>query len=137
MVLHRHDKNWIIPFLLYLCITLRIIFFHVPITIVTKPMHFVWNNTGVRFAALIPEKLRLPLSALLVFAVFLIGTFASEESADNTRGNRAISIVGLLIFIFILWATSRNRKAIVWHTVIVGMLMQYIIALFVLRTTAG
>ncbi|KAK7720591.1 hypothetical protein SLS57_005370 [Botryosphaeria dothidea] len=137
LVLHRHDKNWIIPFLLYLCITLRIIFFHVPITIVTKPMHFVWNNTGVRFAALIPEKLRLPLSALLVFAVFLIGTFASEESADNTRGNRAISIVGLLIFIFILWATSRNRKAIVWHTVIVGMLMQYIIALFVLRTTAG
>lgn len=121
----------------YLCITLRVIFFHVPISIVTKPMHFVWRHTGVRFTALIPEKLRLPGAALLVFAVFMIGTFASEESADNTRGNRAISILGLLIFILILWATSRNRKAIIWHTVIVGMLMQYIIALFVLRTTAG
>ncbi|KAL1620969.1 putative h+ nucleoside cotransporter [Diplodia seriata] len=137
LILHRNDKNWIIPFLFYLCITLRIIFFHVPISIVTKPMHFVWNNTGVRFAALIPEKLRTPAAALLVVAVFLIGTFASPESNDNTRANRAVSIFGLIVFIFGLWATSRNRKRIIWHTVIVGMLMQFIIALFVLRTTAG
>lgn len=136
-MLHRHDKNWVIPFLFYLCITLRVIFCHIPISVVTRPMHFVWNNTGVRFAALIPEKLRTPLAAILVLAVFLIGTFASPESKDNTRDNRAISIVGLLIFIALLYLTSRNKKAIKWHTVIVGMLMQFIIALFVLRTTVG
>ncbi|KAJ4358260.1 uncharacterized protein N0V89_002840 [Didymosphaeria variabile] len=137
VVVHRHDKNWVIPFLLWLAIMLRLIFFHVPITIVTRPMHFVWNNTGVRFVALIPEKMRIYAGAALTIAVMLVGTFASAESEDNSRSNRAISLFGLVVFIFFFWATSRNRKKIVWHTVIVGMLTQFIIALFVLRTQAG
>jgi concentrative nucleoside transporter, CNT family len=129
--------NWIKPFLVWLAISLRLLFFHVPITIVTKPMHFVWNNTGVRFSQLIPEKLRVPLGAALTVAVIIVGTFASKESADNTRSNRAVSCFGLIVFIAVLWLTSRDRKRIVWHTVIVGMLVQFIIALFVLRTKAG
>jgi CNT family concentrative nucleoside transporter len=155
LVLHRNDKNWIIPFLLWLAITLRIITFHVPITLVTKPMHFVWNNTAVRVQHLIPEKLRIPAGAALVIAVIIVGAMASPEAADNTRANRAISLFGLVVFIFGLWATSRDRKRIVWHTVsfetsfhpshqfltdiqvIVGMLVQFIVALFVLRTKAG
>jgi CNT family concentrative nucleoside transporter len=116
---------------------LRLIFFHVPITIVTRPMHFVWNNTGVRFVALIPEKMRTYAGAALTIAVIIVGTFASAESEDNSRSNRAISLFGLVVFLFFFYITSRNRKKIVWHTVIVGMLTQFIIALFVLRTQAG
>jgi CNT family concentrative nucleoside transporter len=100
-------------------------------------MHFIWNNTAVRFVALIPEKLRIPSGAALVIAVIIVGAMASPETADNTRDNRAVSLFGLAVFIFVLWATSRNRKMIVWHTVIVGMLVQFIIGLFVLRTSAG
>lgn len=100
-------------------------------------MHFVWNNTGVRFAQLIPDKLKIPAGASLVVAVFLVGSFASPESQDNTRDNRAVSLFGLAVFIAALWATSRNRKRVKWHTVIVGMLTQFVIALFVLRTKAG
>lgn len=136
-MVHRHDKNWIIPFLFWLAIMLRLIFFYVPITIITRPMHWVWNNTGVRFTALIPEKMRIPAGAALTIAVIIVGSFASKESADNTRANRAVSLFGLAVFLFCFWATSRNRKKIVWHTVIVGMLTQFIIALFVLRTKAG
>jgi concentrative nucleoside transporter, CNT family len=137
LVLHRHDKNWIKPFLLWLAITLRLIFFHVPISIVSRPMHFVWNNTGTRVANMIPEKWRLPLGGLLTLVVICVGAFASEESADNTRANRAVSLFGLIVFIAVLWATSRDRHLIKWHTVIVGMLVQFIVALFVLRTKAG
>ncbi|KAF1813690.1 sodium/nucleoside cotransporter 1 /nucleoside cotransporter 1 [Eremomyces bilateralis CBS 781.70] len=137
LVLHRKDKNWLIPFLLWLAISLRLLFFYIPSTIISKPMHLIWNNTGVRFADLIPKKFQIPLGALLVIAVILVGSFASEETEDNTRENRAVSLFGLVVIIFGLWLTSRNRKAIKWHTVIVGMLMQFIIALFVLRTQAG
>lgn len=49
----------------------------------------------------------------------------------------AISLVGLILMIAGLYATSSNRKAINWHTVISGFLIQYIIALFVLRTGVG
>ncbi|KAJ5374645.1 Na dependent nucleoside transporter [Penicillium concentricum] len=137
LVLHRHDIGWLKPFLIYLAITLRMIFFYVPITIVTKPMHWVWEHTATPFVRVIPEKLRTPAAAALCIGVIIIGAFASEESTDNTRANRAVSLFGMVVCIFGLWATSRNRKKIIWHTVIVGMLAQFIIALFVLRTTAG
>ncbi|KAI4205162.1 MAG: hypothetical protein LQ346_001495 [Caloplaca aetnensis] len=100
-------------------------------------MRFVWNNVAVRFVGLIPEKMRLPLGALVVVGVLVIGAFASPESLDNNRANRAVSLFGLAVIIFVLWATSRNRQAIKWHTVIVGMFVQFIVALFVLRSGAG
>lgn len=100
-------------------------------------MHFIWNSTGPKIANLIPEKLRLPLGAVVVIAVMLIGGFASPESQGNTRANRAVSFFGLAVIIFVMWATSNNRKMVKWHTVIVGMLVQFIIALFVLRSGAG
>lgn len=100
-------------------------------------MHFVWNKTAVKFVALIPDKLKIPAGGALVVAVMLIGGFASPESQDNTRANRAVSLFGLAVIIFVLWATSRNRKLVNWHTVTVGMLVQFIIALFVLRTKVG
>lgn len=100
-------------------------------------MHWIWVNTGIRFAALIPEKVKIPLGALLVVGVILIGAFASPESKDNTRTNRAVSLFGLAVIIFVMWATSRDRRQIQWHTVIVGMLVQFIVALFVLRSGAG
>jgi CNT family concentrative nucleoside transporter len=138
LVLHRTDNlGWLKPFLLWLAISLRMIFFWVPITVVTRPMHWAWNNTGVRVYQVIPEKLRIWLAALVALATILVGSFVSEESADNTRGNRAISLLGLAVMIALLWLTSRDRKKIRWHTVIGGMLTQFVIAVFVLRTKAG
>ncbi|RMX70642.1 hypothetical protein D0869_16441, partial [Hortaea werneckii] len=137
LVLHHDDMNWIIPFLIWLFISLRLFFLHVPITIVTRPMHWVWNRTGPKATAYIPEKWRLPAGAALTVAVILAGAFGSKESEDNTRENRAVSLFGLVVLIAALYGTSRNRKAINWHPVIVGMLIQFLIALFVLRTEAG
>ena len=133
----ENRRGWLKPFLFWLGVTLRIVFFHVPITIITKPMHWTWNKTGVRLARLLPDRFKLPLGALTVISVFLIGGFASPESEDNNRANRAVSLFGLLVIISFLYATSRNRTAVKWHTVIVGMFVQFIIALFVLRSGVG
>lgn len=100
-------------------------------------MHTVWQNTGVRIGNMIPERLQVPAGALLVVAVIVIGAFASPETPSNTRGSRGVSLVGLALLILVLWATSRNRKKIVWRTVIVGMLVQFLVALFVLRSQTG
>ncbi|KAL5337882.1 Na+ dependent nucleoside transporter C-terminus-domain-containing protein [Aspergillus crustosus] len=137
LILHRYDLGWLIPFLLYLAITLRMIFLYVPISLFTKPVHFVWKSTASRFVALIPEKLRIPAGGLLTISVIIIGSFASAEAPGNSRSDRAVSLFGLVVFLFVLWVTSRNHKMINWHTVVVGMLVQFIIALFVLRTKAG
>ncbi|PWY94479.1 H+/nucleoside cotransporter [Aspergillus sclerotioniger CBS 115572] len=137
LILHRFDLGWLIPFLLYLAITLRLIFLYVPISVVTRPVFFVWNQTASRLVSYVPERFRIPGAALVTIAVILVGAFASPETHENTRADRAVSLFGLVVCLFILWLSSRNRKKIVWHTVIVGMLVQFIIALFVLRTKAG
>ena len=137
LILHRNDKNWIIPLLFWLAITIRIVTFYIPAALVMRPLRAIWDNTAVRIVNMIPESLRLPLGAIGAIAVILIGAFASPESADNTRPNRAVSLFGLLVFIAVLYLTSRNRALVKWHTVIMGMLTQFIIALFVLRTGVG
>lgn len=137
LVLHRNDMNWVIPFLFWLCIVLRLVFFHVPISYVSRPIKWTWHNSAVRVYDLVPEKLRTPAGAAVTIATILVGSFVTEESADNTRVNRAVSLFGLAVVLFVLWATSRNRKMVNWRPVIGGMLAQYIIALFVLRTGAG
>lgn len=137
LVLHRHDYGWLIPFLLYLCITLRIIFNFVSVSHIMRPVHWLYNQTAMRVYNHIPAKYRIWLAAFVTLAVICVGSFIPEESIDNTRANRAVSIFGLLVFLFILWATSKDRKRIPWHTVIGGMLIQFIIAVFVLKTKAG
>lgn len=116
---------------------LRLLFNWVPISIVSKPMKAAWKMSGSRVATMIPANLRIPLAAGLVIGVIIIGAFASDETAQNTRANRGISLFGMAVIIAGFYVTSRKRSKIVWQTVIVGFLLQFIIALFVLRTGAG
>ena len=84
-----------------------------------------------------PKRFQIYAAAIIIIGVILIGTFASPMTADNNLTNRGISVAGLIAFYLILWITSANRKKIVWRTVLVGLLCQYLLALFVLRTQAG
>ena len=125
LVLHRpgtkNPKNWVVPFLLWLAITIRIITLYIPATVVYKPLQMIWRNTVSRAVHMIPEKLRIPLGALGATAVIIVGGFASPTSGENNRANRGISLLGLALLILGMWATSRNRKAVNWHTIIMGM----------------
>ncbi|OTA55624.1 H+/nucleoside cotransporter-like protein [Hypoxylon sp. EC38] len=137
LVRFRNEKNWLIPFLVYLAITLRIIFLWIPVKYVMMPVKFVWRHTAFRAYEMTPKKLHRPLAALVTIAVFLIGSMVPEESGDNTRARRAQSLLGLVVMIGVLTVTSKDWKKIPWHTVIGGMLTQFVVAVFVLRTQAG
>lgn len=137
LILHRNDYGWLIPFLLWLFVMIRLVTFYIPSRYALIPIAFLWKNIVQRVVYLIPARFRLPLGAIGTVAVILVGSMVTEETEDNTRANRAISCFGLVVFLFLFWATSKNRKLIKWHTVIVGMLTQFILAVFVLRTKAG
>lgn len=89
------------------------------------------------FHKIIPEKFRNLFFGIGTVIAMAMGTFIPAESADNTRANRTVSFFGLFVFLAAFWATSRNRKAINWRTVIFGMLFQFILAIFVLKSKAG
>lgn len=102
-----------------------------------KPTKTVYRHSAYKIYEATPTRLHKPLAALLTVAVFLIGSMVPQETGQNTRANRAVSLFGLVVMISLLTATSRDWRKISWHTVIGGMLAQFIVAVFVLRTRAG
>jgi CNT family concentrative nucleoside transporter len=68
------------------------------------------------------------------FVHSLIRVFTNQ---GTNYGDRAISVLGLIVFQFGFWATSKHRSHIHWRTVIVGLFLQQAIALFVLKSGAG
>lgn len=139
LVFHRNNAElgWLKPTLFYIALTMRFFFWWVPSSYAMRPIRWVWQHSAFKIYEAIPAKLHQPSAALVTVLVFLVGTFVPEETGENTRGNRAVSIAGLIVMILAMTAFSRDWKRIPWHTVIGGMLTQYIIAVFVLRTQAG
>lgn len=137
LVLHAHDRNWVIPFLVWFATSFRLALWHIQSRRAIIPFQYIWKNVALRFVKSIPESWRLACGAFIVVCVYVIGAFATPESPNNTRVDRAISLLGIAVFLFALWVFSKNRKKIQWHTVIVGMLLQFLVALFVLRTRVG
>lgn len=144
LALHRPGQtkhrvlNWVIPFLLWLAVTIRLLTFHVSPAPLFRGIQFIWQKVFVStLDRLVPKKYRSYAGGILTVVVFLVGTMASVETESNTRADRAISLFGLLVFIGIFYATSRARSKINWKTVQVGLITQFIIALFVLRTGVG
>lgn len=133
----KHRPGWLIPTILWLFIMIRLITFHVPVALALTAADWVWQRTVVKAISFIPERFRMLAAAGGTLAVILVGTFVSPESKDSKRSDRAISFFGCCVAIFGLWATSSKRKAVNWQPVISGMLIQFIVALFVLRTGAG
>ncbi|AOW02435.1 Na+ dependent nucleoside transporter C-terminus-domain-containing protein [Yarrowia lipolytica] len=133
----KHRHMWLIPTILWMFIMARLITLYLPARYLLIWANWIWQRTVVRAVSYIPPIARIPLAALGCIGVILLGTFVIREYPDSKRSDRAISFFGCIVAIFALYVTSNNRKAIKPHTIITGMLMQYIVALFVLRTKAG
>src|SRR3954469_14427961 len=50
---------------------------------------------------------------------------------------RLVSVLGLVAMLLCAWLLSNNRKRFPWRTVIWGMALQFIFAIFILRTPIG
>ncbi|MGB4727096.1 MAG: nucleoside transporter C-terminal domain-containing protein [Thermogutta sp.] len=51
--------------------------------------------------------------------------------------NRLVCFTGLLMILFVAWSLSENRRAMNWRLIISGLVMQWIIALIMLKTGVG
>ncbi|ODV59800.1 trifunctional histidinol dehydrogenase/phosphoribosyl-AMP cyclohydrolase/phosphoribosyl-ATP diphosphatase ASCRUDRAFT_9025 [Ascoidea rubescens DSM 1968] len=134
----KKTSLWLVPTVLWGCIIFRLATFFIPIPkyIMFIPRKCFFYLIQIR-DKIILENLRLVFAAIFTIVVICLGTFIPSETEYSSRTDRLISFFGIFIILFCLWLTSNNRRKIKWHTVITGILFQYIIALFVLRTTVG
>ncbi|KAH9948982.1 Na+ dependent nucleoside transporter C-terminus-domain-containing protein [Amylocystis lapponica] len=103
---------------------------YIPNSVVTRPVGAVW-------IPLLPRRYRLALGWLALLGIVFGSAFGFPLTDGTNYGDRAISVLGLFVFQFCFWATSHNRSIIPWHTVLAGLFMQQVIAMFVLKTGAG
>ncbi|KAI8084105.1 Na+ dependent nucleoside transporter C-terminus-domain-containing protein [Gilbertella persicaria] len=84
-----------------------------------------------------PERIRTIAYGFFVLAVVVVTVFSLPEKPESMRVQRVVALFGMLVFFACLYITSNNRKLINWNTVLTGILMQFILALFVFRCTVG
>lgn len=135
----RHRPQWLIPTVLWGMLMVRLVTLHLRIVyILFGYVQRAWAFCVERLYRWVPQRShRLAAAALVTVAVILVGTFVPEETPDLRREDRAIAFAGLIVCVGALYATLHARRRIQWRTVIGGILMQYIVALFVLKTKCG
>ena len=62
---------------------------------------------------------------------------AREEASGGSLAERAVSLLGLLVFIGLGWLMSVHRGAVNWRTVAWGFALQFVFAALILLTAPG
>ncbi|KAK9674730.1 hypothetical protein K7432_016946 [Basidiobolus ranarum] len=132
-----HGKDTLVLSLLWAFVSLKLMFYHVTTRVLSKPLGMVFGAI-MKVVSVIPEKIRLALGVLLPVAFIVSVTLALPvQEGHSNRLDRLRSLFGLIVFIVILYATSDKRKSIPWRTVVVGILLQFLLGLFILKTSVG
>ncbi|KAG1108597.1 hypothetical protein G6F42_015927 [Rhizopus arrhizus] len=106
--------------LIYAYFTLFLFFCWVPTTIVTKPWMFCQRKIASFIYSNMSKRTR---------------TIAYGEESPRVR--RLIALFGMVVFIVGTWLASKHRRHVPWNTVATALLIQFLLALFVFRSSAG
>lgn len=96
-----------------------------------------WDRFVHRPSTAVPPRWSLLGSWVVLVGLIATVALTADAMGDNNAVNRGVSLAGLALTIGLLGLTSRNRRAISWYTVLVGLYLQFLVALFVLRTAVG
>ncbi|RPD78510.1 H+/nucleoside cotransporter [Lentinus tigrinus ALCF2SS1-7] len=131
----RH--RWIVQTLWAWFFIIVIAFRFIPNSVVTRPVEAVWVPCVQTPFFKLPYYVRLAMGWLALLGIVFGSAFGFKLEANTTYGDRAISVLGLFVFQFCFWASSKHRRHIPWPTVLVGLFVQQAIAMFVLKSGAG
>jgi CNT family concentrative nucleoside transporter len=136
-VLKATRHRWIVQTIFAWAFILIIAFRYIPNSVVARPVSVVWMASVQQPWYKLPYRTRLAIGWLLLLGIVFGSAFGFPLQTGTTFGDRAINVLGLLVFQLGFYITSTNRAQIPWPTVIVGLFLQQVIALFVLKTGAG
>ncbi|KAF8197985.1 H+/nucleoside cotransporter [Pholiota molesta] len=136
-IMHATRHRWIVQTLFAWAFILIIAFRFIPNSVVSNPISAVWVPVIQEPWYKLPYKTRLAVGWLCLLGIVFGSAFGFKLQPGTSYGDRAINVLGLFVFQFGFWLTSKHRSRVQWPTVIVGLFLQQVIALFVLKSGAG
>ncbi|KAG0233982.1 hypothetical protein BGW41_001280 [Actinomortierella wolfii] len=109
---------------------------YLPDNFFARPADSTWKALarGTRVVPDLPRK----IIGYAIFPIAIILTAVIPSDSEHaTRPQRLISLLGLVFYLLVMFVTSRNRRAIHWPTVATGIGLQYLLGLFVIKTSLG
>ncbi|KAF7724271.1 hypothetical protein EC973_001172 [Apophysomyces ossiformis] len=131
-----YNQENLILGLIYAWFSIYIFFCHAPTSIVTKPWKLALKTVSAPLR-LLSSRMRTLLYVAFTVSVIIVTVFSLPESPDSTRIQRLIALFGMFIFLGGVFACSNNRRAVNWNTISGGVLLQFLLALFVFRSSVG
>ncbi|KAF9094682.1 hypothetical protein BGX23_001746 [Mortierella sp. AD031] len=116
--------------------TLYLISTYTPDNFFARPASNTWKASAGAIGK-VPLRVRQIVGYGIFPIAMILTAVIPDDDVNGTRVQRIISLCGLLLFVLGLYATSRNRSAIHWPTVAIGIGLQYLLGLFVIRTDLG
>ncbi|KAH7332552.1 Na+ dependent nucleoside transporter C-terminus-domain-containing protein [Rhizoctonia solani] len=135
LIATRH--RWIVQTFWAWSFIALIAFRFIPNSVVTRPVSAVWKPLISKPFFSLSYRPRLAMGWLALLGIVFGSAFGFPLPEGTGYGDRAISVFGLFVFTCGFWVSSKNRPQVPWPTVVVGLFMQQVIALFVLKTDAG
>ncbi|KAJ3232674.1 hypothetical protein HDU78_006946 [Chytriomyces hyalinus] len=122
----------------YVFISLRLLAQHVSMSkLIYAPLGKLFGMLFGWIPRTIPEKFQMPIAGALYIIILVAIACGLPVTETGTIPQRLQSIAGMIVMSLVLYASSSNRKAVNWRTVVVGFFLQLIIAIFILKTQAG
>ncbi|KAJ3094473.1 hypothetical protein HDU96_001661, partial [Phlyctochytrium bullatum] len=124
--------------LIYAVISVRLLAKHVsPSHYIYAPLGKVYNSSIGAGLGKVSDNLKTIILGVAFIIAIILTAVASPTTNVGTIPQRLQSIAGLFVMLLVLYATSTNRRAIPWKTVVVGLILQFLLALFIMRTQIG
>jgi CNT family concentrative nucleoside transporter len=114
IVLPATRHRWIVQTFWAWTFILIIAFRFIPSSVVSKPVGAVWGPLVSKPFNRLPRPVKLGLGWLALLAIVFGSAFGFSLPQGTTYGDRAISVLGLLVFQFGFWLTSNNRSQVPW-----------------------
>ncbi|KAI9275948.1 Na+ dependent nucleoside transporter C-terminus-domain-containing protein [Phascolomyces articulosus] len=131
-----YDQENLVLGLIYAFFTLYILFQHIPISLVVNPFLAAVSFLGKPVMKL-SERIRSMLYFGGVLLIIVVVVFAMPETENTNRVQRLTGFIGLLFFLGGTFAFSKNHRKINWNTVSGGILLQFLLGLFVFKSSVG
>jgi concentrative nucleoside transporter, CNT family len=133
----REKSGFTLACVIYVFVTMRYLARHVSMSQTIYPLISRGVQGGGSMFSWFPMQYLSPVLLAFTFGLLVLTALLTPVGPSTSIPARIQSLIGIVTLLVVMYATSRNRSKIPWQTVSAGMLMQYCIAIFVLKTQVG